>query len=216
MKKICIDPGHGGHDPGACGPTGLEEASVALDISERISGALNDLGVDTLLTRETNVFIELEDRCSIANNWDADYFISVHLNSNGSTTEGIETLYKSDTGKSLATPVQKAMIDATNDKNRGLKYREDLYVLNETNMPAILVEVGFISNPKFEEKFKTDEYRDVLTFAIVGGIVEYLDLTIPPMPEEPIEEHPIVTITIDAPPNVMVVVNKSKNKSKKK
>jgi len=115
---------------------------------------LNRLGLSTKLTRSSDVFIELSDRCDIANDWEADYFVSVHLNCNGSTVAGIETLYKSSAGKELAGPVQKEMIAATGDTDRGLKYRDDLYVLDGTNMPAILVEVGFISNPTFESKFR--------------------------------------------------------------
>jgi N-acetylmuramoyl-L-alanine amidase len=177
--KICIDPGHGGKDPGAVGSTGLEEAEVALDISVRVANILRTIEVETLMTRSSNVFIELSDRCDIANDWGANYFVSVHLNSNGSTVAGIETLYKSDKGKALAAPMQEAMIAATGDKDRGIKYRDDLYVLNGTKMPAVMVEVGFISNPAFEEKFKGNEYRDVLANAIVVGLIEGLSMPAP-------------------------------------
>lgn len=215
VYKICIDPGHGGKDPGAVGPTGLQEAEVALDLSDRLCDRLGDLGIDTLMTRLANEFIELADRCEIANNWDADYFVSVHLNSNGSTAVGIETLYKSDVGMGLAAPVQEAMVDATGDTDRGLKYRDDLYVLNGTNMPAILVEVGFISHPKTEDKFRTDEYKDIITEAIVSGIASYLKLDEPsaPVPIPP-DEMATVTITIDAPSNVKIdIINLSANKT---
>ena len=124
--KITLDPGHGGHDPGACGPTNLEEADVTLSISKMLAENLNRLGLSTKLTRSSDVFIELSDRCDIANDWEADYFVSVHLNCNGSTVAGIETLYKSSAGKELAGPVQKEMIAATGDTDRGLKYRDDL------------------------------------------------------------------------------------------
>lgn len=172
--KICIDPGHGGHDPGAVGMNGLEEANVALDIAHRVSHLLREHNVSIKMTRKSDVHIELFDRCFIANNWEANYFISIHLNSNGSDIVGIETLYTSDTGKVLAEPVQKAMVSETGDRDRGLKYRDDLYVLNETNMPAILVEVGFISNSDFESKFNTIEYRELLASAIVKGLVGFL------------------------------------------
>jgi N-acetylmuramoyl-L-alanine amidase len=71
------------------------------------------------------------------------------------------------------------MIAATGDKDRGIKYRDDLYVLNGTKMPAVMVEVGFISNPAFEEKFKGNEYRDVLANAIVVGLIEGLSMPAP-------------------------------------
>jgi N-acetylmuramoyl-L-alanine amidase len=205
--KICVDPGHGGKDPGAVGPTGVEEASVALLIAGKVVNGLQDLGMQTLMTRTTDVFIELGDRCAIANDWYADYFVSVHLNSNGGDAAGIETLYKSDKGKAVAKPVQEAMVMATEDKDRGLKYRDDLYVLNGTNMPAILAEVGFISNPDFEILFDTDEYQEILADAIVSGLAAFLGLPVPiPVPPQPEPVIATVTITVDAPSNVRVNV----------
>jgi N-acetylmuramoyl-L-alanine amidase len=151
--KICIDPGHGGNDSGALGPSGLEEADVALSISIKLAEGLIERGLNVFLTRTADVFVELADRCEIANDFEADYFLSVHLNSDGATTAGIETLYASSNGKAFAAPIQAALISATGDKDRGLKKRTDLYVLNGTEMPAILTEVGFICNPEFEAKF---------------------------------------------------------------
>jgi N-acetylmuramoyl-L-alanine amidase len=205
--KICIDPGHGGHDPGAVGPTGLTEASVALAISLKLSDNLNAIGVDTLMTRSTDVFIELGTRCKIANDWKADYFVSVHLNSNGSSAVGIETLYKTNNGKALASPIQESMIVATGDTDRGLKQRTDLYVLNGTNMPAALAEVGFISNPGFEAKFRTDDYRQLVADAIAAGLADFLHLLSVPAPIPPAPSDLIVTITIDAPTGVTVKIN---------
>jgi N-acetylmuramoyl-L-alanine amidase len=108
--KICVDPGHGGHDPGAVGPTGLTEASRALIIGELVGSALLGHGVQVKLTRSTDVFIQLHVRCDIANDWEANYFVSIHCNSDGPSAKGIETLYTSPTGKELARPVQKALI----------------------------------------------------------------------------------------------------------
>ena len=172
--KICIDPGHGGHDSGAVGQNGLEEANTVLSMSIALADKFADVGIDTLLTRETDVFIELWQRCDISNRWDADYFISMHLNSNGSTAVGIETLYTSDTGKEIAESVQTVLIEETGDTDRGVKERDDLYVLNGTNCPAILIESGFISHPKTEEKLRTDEYKETLVNAVFVGMREYL------------------------------------------
>jgi N-acetylmuramoyl-L-alanine amidase len=213
--KICLDPGHGGKDPGAVGPTGLEEANTVLDISHMISAILTSADIEVLMTRTTDVFIELDKRCEIANDWGANYFVSVHLNSNGSTAVGVETLYKSDTAKGLAVPVQNALVIATEDVDRGLKYRDDLYVLNGTHMPAILVEGGFISHPDTEEKLGSKEYQEIIADAVVEGIFNYLDMSTSEPDSKP-ESPPIttmpeiVTITIDAPPNVEVkVINRS-------
>jgi N-acetylmuramoyl-L-alanine amidase len=205
--KICVDAGHGGTDPGAVGPTGLEEAGVALDLCNLVANQLDDLDIDIMLTREADVFVELEERCNIANDWEADYFVSIHLNSNGSSAVGIETLYKSDDGKDLATIIQKALINATGDTDRGIKYRDDLYVLNSTDMPAVLVEVGFISNPTYEGKFKTDEYLDLIANAIVLGICDYLPVATPKPTAPSVPTTGLVTITIDTPSNILVKVN---------
>jgi len=196
--KICIDPGHGGKDTGALGPTGLTEASVALAISQYLADKLVALGLIVRLTRDTDVFIELGARCGIANIWAADYFVSVHLNCDGPTAAGIETLYKTDKGKALATPIQREMIEATGDTDRGLKYRSDLYVLNGTNMPACLAETGFISNPDFEAKFRTADYQILLADAIAAGVAQYLDLSPVPVPPQP-EPKPVPPMTFLCP-----------------
>ena len=174
--KICLDPGHGGNDTGAEGPTGLEEANTVLTLSLLLADVLTDQGFDVKLTRETDVFIELGKRCAIANDWEADYFISVHLNSNGSTAVGIETLYTSESGQDLAIPIQDCLIEGTGDTDRGIKERDDLYVLNGTDCPAVLLELGFISHPETEEKLRSKDYQRLLVECVALGIREYLEL----------------------------------------
>lgn len=171
---IVVDAGHGGNDTGAVGPTGLEEASTVLLISQYLAGYLLNLDIEVILTRERDTFVTLGDRCAIANDAKANYFVSVHLNSNSSAAVGIETLYKSEAGKDLAVPVQSALIEATGDVDRGLKHRSDLYVLNATAMPAILVEGGFISHPSTETKLKTSDYQMLLANAVGDGIAAFL------------------------------------------
>jgi hypothetical protein len=108
--------------------------------------------------------------------WGADYFISVHLNSDGPEAVGIETLvHKAETvADKWGKLVLKKMVEATNDRDRGIKYRTDLAVLNGTQMPAILVECGFISHPETEAKFRTSDYQRLLAQAIYDGTQEYL------------------------------------------
>jgi N-acetylmuramoyl-L-alanine amidase len=175
--KICIDAGHGGSDPGADGPTGLHEAPTILTVSKYVCEELEEKGISTLLTRKEEVYVGLGTRCEIANDWGASYFISIHMNSNGPTAVGIETLYKTETGKALATPIQKKLLEATGDVDRGLKHRNDLYVLNGTYMPAVLVEVGFVSHPETEAKFKSDNHLRIVAKAIADGIIEFLPKT---------------------------------------
>jgi N-acetylmuramoyl-L-alanine amidase len=172
--KICIDAGHGGNDSGADGPTGLSEAKVVLELSDLVEQGLKKLGIHTRMTRRTDDYVELHDRCEIANDWEADYFVSIHCNSNGPTAVGIETLYASNSGKKLADPIQFEMLAATGDVDRGLKHRTNLYVLNGTSMPAVLAEVGFISHPATEAKLKTDDYKHAIANSIVNGLAKYL------------------------------------------
>ena len=174
--KIAVDPGHGGNDSGAVGPSGLKESDTVLLICEQIVRALERAGLETKLTRTCDVFVELGRRCDIANDWCADYFVSVHCNSDGPSAIGIETLYKSSKGEALAKPIQEMMVMVTGDEDRGLKYRSDLYVLNGTEMPAALAETGFISNPETEKLFKGAEYKKIIAQAIVAGILKHLNI----------------------------------------
>ena len=171
--KICLDPGHGGHDPGAVGPTGLKEAYINLEVSQLLAMQLEARFQTLCLTRSEDIYVELTHRCQIANSWPADIFVSVHCNSDGSSAAGIECLYVSTRGEALSTPIQAELIRATGDVNRGLKYRSDLAVLNGTEMPATLVEIGFISNPDTELLFKEQSYLVIIAKAIAIGIETY-------------------------------------------
>jgi N-acetylmuramoyl-L-alanine amidase len=168
--KICIDAGHGGHDSGAVGQNGLPEAPTVLSICHELAAICNNLGWSTLLTRETEVFVHLGERCEISNDWGADIFVSVHLNSDGPDAHGCETLYKTEKGKRIAAPVQKALIEDTGEHDRGLKHRGDLAVLNGTYAPAILVEAGFVSHPATEKELMRPEYLLAIANAIARGL----------------------------------------------
>lgn len=189
MSKIVIDAGHGGRDSGAVGPTGLKESIVVLDIAKLVEVGLNKLGLQMRLTRDGDVFVELSRRCRIANEWGANLFISIHLNSDGPTAHGIETLYKTTAGKNLAAPIQVALITATGERDRGLKSRDNLAVLNGTRMPACLAEVGFVSNKETETKFRTLTYKSKIAYAICAGLESFLGLELAPpielLPAEP-------------------------------
>jgi N-acetylmuramoyl-L-alanine amidase len=184
-QKIVIDPGHGGSDTGAVGQAGLEEADVNLAISQKLAAYLDDFDIQTLLTRTTDIYIELSYRASVSNSWNADYFVSVHQNSNSASACGIECLYTSEAGKALATPIQACMVAATGDVDRGLVYRSDLYVLSATACPATIVESAFISHPPTEQKLATDEYKSLLAEAIGNGILEHLNGTLKEMAGTP-------------------------------
>jgi N-acetylmuramoyl-L-alanine amidase len=172
--KVALDPGHGGKDPGAVGPNGLAEAPTVLTICQELAELLHGYGYHTHLTRKTEVYVALGERCESANDWGATYCISVHCNSDGPTAVGIETLYKSEKGKALATPIQAALVKATGDRDRSLKHRTDLYILNGTLMPCCLVEVGFISHPQTEKELMRPDYLTLLAEAIAGGFKTFI------------------------------------------
>lgn len=171
MPKVFIDPGHGGSDPGACNGA-HHEAVYALDIAKRLGTALERKGVKVRYTRTDDTYVPIGARYDAANAWGADAFVSIHLNSAQPAASGVETLVYRGTGRAahLAALVQEQVIGATHSKNRGVKARPDLGVLRGTDMPAILVETGFISNADECAKLATRDYRQAVAEAIARGI----------------------------------------------
>lgn len=174
-KTIVIDAGHGGHDPGAVGNR-LKEKDRALTYALKLGKELERLGFKVIYTRTTDEFIELRDRSRISNNANATIFISIHLNSfSKASANGVETLYypTSSKGKKLATDVQNAIVSAgLCNSDRGIKSRGNLSVLKRTNAPAILIELGFISNAKDVQLMADKE--DEIVQAIARGISKNL------------------------------------------
>jgi len=184
---ILLDPGHGGSypsgDPGAVdGLNAAErdkidtkEADINLAVGLMLCNSLIAQGARSTMTRSSNWYPSLQQRCDMANKFGANIFISLHCNSGPSSAAGIETLYApgSINGKRLAELVQQELIKATRETNRGVKQRDDLYVLKHTNMPAILVEMGFISNPSEEVKLNTKQYQQKVADAIVKAVIRY-------------------------------------------
>ena len=187
-KVIVIDPGHGGADPGAQN-SGLKEKDVNLDISLRLSKVLEFKGCKVILTREVDKdfflpgFVqgrmakraELNQRINLASENNADLFISVHANSFPQrNTYGMETYYhlKSAPGKALAERIQEQLTGLQSDNKRKAK-AGDYYLINQSKMPAVIVEVGFISNPRERKLLLSDNYRDSIAEAIGAGIDQY-------------------------------------------
>lgn len=194
-KKIFVDPGHGGTDPGAIGPTGLKEKDVTLQTSLKLKDYLvNWADASTLLSRENDTYPTLQDRVNRANSWPADRFISIHYNSAADrSVNGTETLYYtygSQTSKDLAQKLQNRLVEALGLPNRGIKARDDLYVLKYTNMPAALTESSFISNPYEEARLKDLTYIDKIAKAHYFGIADHFGVDPnppPPPPSKPLE-----------------------------
>ena len=174
--KICIDAGHGSKDPGAVNGK-WKEADIALQIALRLGSLLEKNGNEVVYTRKDDTFIELYDRCKIANNAGCDCFVSIHLNSaDNKQAHGTETLVygpSSERACKLAEIVNRNIVSSTKFRDRGVKYRPELCVLKRTNMPAILVETGFISNDEELENLLSDFVQELIVVAISDGIKEW-------------------------------------------
>ena len=175
--KVCIDPGHEGGtkglDPGAVNGS-KKEAVAALAIAKKVGFLLKNRGHQIKYTRTKDKELTLQERCDISNAFDADVFVSIHLNSStNDEAEGIETWrYKNvgDKTKKLAENIQTQLIAMTGCKNRGVKTSESLYVLKHTKASAALIEVGFISNPAEAKSLWCEKCQNRIAQAIVNGI----------------------------------------------
>jgi N-acetylmuramoyl-L-alanine amidase len=220
LRTIVIDPGHGGHDAGAVGPTGLQEKELALDIARRVAALLQEeLGVRIVLTRARDQFVGLRERTALANRERADLFISIHVNAApAAAATGTETYFLSneatdgaarraaeyenrlialDVGprggppdvvrsilwdlaqsdfqqesSRVAEALQNHLDRALRRPSRGVK-QAPFYVLGGAAMPAVLVEIGFISNAQEEQRLRDDGYRDRIARALTAGVAAY-------------------------------------------
>ena len=176
--KVFLNPGHApdGHpDPGAVNSeTGLRECDVARAVSESAASYLNAAGVETELLQSDS----LEEICETANTSDADIFVSIHCNAaeaeeaNGTETWACAGSYR---GSMLANCIQRQLVDALGTTDRGVKIAtpgvNGLYVLTNTDMPAVLVELAFITNPGDEDILANAQ--DVLARAVARGVTDY-------------------------------------------
>lgn len=177
-KLIVIDAGHGGHDPGALNGNYLEK-DVALEASLILKRKLENAGFKVYMTRERDNYVKLYDRAGIANQLDADMFISIHINAASNTkAKGLETLYAPDLlrdNETFARAIQNQLINHTGGVNRGVVARPELVVIRETEMDAVLVELGFISNEEDRAKLTTEAYLETCAEAILDGVIDFID-----------------------------------------
>jgi N-acetylmuramoyl-L-alanine amidase len=219
IGRIVIDAGHGGHDTGTIGPTGLMEKDLCLDVALRLGKIIEQRlpGADVVYTRSDDTFVPLEERTSIANQAKADLFISIHANSSSDhAARGIETYYlnlkgsaeamevaarenataqegvhdlqdlvkqiarteKIDESKELAEDVQDSLskrVQKSNKtvKNRGVR-KAPFVVLIGADMPSILTEISFLSNPADEQLLKKPEQRQKVAEGLYQGVASYL------------------------------------------
>ena len=176
--SVVIDPGHGGPDPGAIGIGGIRESDVVLEVSKIVTKLLTEKGVKVMLTRKKEVDLDLPPRVAFANNSDADIFVSIHANaSRGKRRDinGLETFYfKGWRGRLLAKRIQKQILRVSpGSPDRGVKQGR-FYVIKNTRMPAVLVEIGFLTGRLDARRLEKSAHRKRIAFAIAKGILEYL------------------------------------------
>lgn len=177
--KIVIDPGHGGPDPGAIGPSGVQEKVIALAIALRLVAILRPVA-RVIITRETDEDVSLQARADIADG--AEALISIHCNAaSNPESNGTETLYYpgSVMGRRLAECIQTQVVQELGMKNRGIKERPGLAVLRLTNAPAAILEIAFISNPTEEANLEDPKIHTRVAQAIARGTAEALGLKLP-------------------------------------
>lgn len=178
-KIVVIDPGHGGSDPGTTSITKKYEKYYNLALALKVQAALQkEPGIEVIMTRETDVYPTRSERVKLANDLNADIFISIHGNSATASPQasGTETFYyQRASSKELATIVHKHLVGAMGLKDRGVS-NASFQVIRETTMPAILLETGFLSNKTDEEAMSSESIQNKAAQAIVDGIKEYLKL----------------------------------------
>ena len=195
-KIVYLDAGHGGYDPGAS-YFGISEKSLTLAIQSRVKAKLEAEGYQVVTTRTSDTYVDLTDRSRAANASESDIFVSVHINASGSSAaQGIETYYyqpyaeypsrikatyhatyhanptRLSMSDTLANAIQSSLITATGAQNQGVK-RRTFAVLRETTVPAVLLELGFLSNSQEAARLTTSAYQENLANAIVAGIKRY-------------------------------------------
>jgi N-acetylmuramoyl-L-alanine amidase len=243
IGRIVIDAGHGGHDTGTIGPTGLMEKDLCLDVALRLGKLLQQRlpGADIVYTRADDTFIPLEERTRIANEAKADLFVSIHANSspdhgargvetyylnlrgsadamevaareNSSSQQGIHDLEdmvkkiarteKIDESRELATDIQDSLAKriqktAKPVKNRGVR-KAPFVVLIGADMPSILTEISFLSNPADEQLLKKPEHRQHVAEGVYQGVADYLQsLNSMTVNRSARPNHPAVVSTVE-------------------
>ncbi len=173
--RIVIDAGHGGDDPGTIGIGGVQEKDVVLPISMDVAEILRKQDIDVVMTRDTDNFISLEGRTDLANDINADLFVSIHanaINMSRPDVSGLETYYYQN-GRRLAELIHWSVFNGVEIQDRGIR-RARFYVLRHSTMPAVLVEVGFLTGAEDAANLKDPNHRHRMAESIARGIVEYI------------------------------------------
>jgi N-acetylmuramoyl-L-alanine amidase len=172
FSTVVVDAGHGGKDSGAYRRYGPPEKMATLDVAQRLERKLRESQVKTVMTRDSDVFIPLNDRVAIENKQKNAVFVSVHFNdSRKRRVRGFETYYHSGASFDLANRIQQKLMTIPNSANGGI-HTANFRVLRLANCPAVLVECGYLSNRSEGNQARDSEYRELLADRIAEAIVE--------------------------------------------
>lgn len=174
--RIGIDPGHGGRDPGAVGPVlQLLEKDVNLDISLRVAKGLRERGIEVVITRESDTYVSLGDRVNVMNKSRVDVVLSIHINSSHDPRPNYLAAFvfaRGGRAEEAAESLMDSLSRAASWSNGGIR-TGDYYILRKTSAPAVLLELGFISNPDHEQALSRDDTRKAISEAILEGLLQY-------------------------------------------
>ena len=173
---VVLDPGHGGRDPGAVGINGLQEKQVVNDITPQVAQILREQGVNVVLTRSSDIEVDLAPRVQIAERANATIFVSIHANAISMSrpdVNGLETFYSSDAGQRLANTVHSTILSEMGLRDRRVRSAR-FYVIRRTSMPAILVETGFVTGAEDAPNLADPAWRERMSRAIARGILLHL------------------------------------------
>lgn len=190
LPIIIIDAGHGGEDPGACA-NGLEEKSLNLEIALAVKEYLSEFGYSVVLTRNADVMLynrgeedkkkyyDVRNREAVAESYGNAVFVSIHFNKFPiESCAGLQTFYSNNNDKSilLAESIQSNALLLQKENKRTVKCgNESIYLMKSLDIPAVLIECGFLSNPNEAALLKTEKYKKALTLSIYCGIAEFLE-----------------------------------------
>ncbi|MFE1744677.1 N-acetylmuramoyl-L-alanine amidase [Coleofasciculus sp. H7-2] len=171
---VVVDPGHGGKDPGAIGYRGLREVDVILPIARQVAALLEQQGIQAVLTRNDDYFVDLQPRVTMAERANADLFVSIHANAidGRPDVQGLETYYYSSGGR-LAQTIHSSILQNVDIRDRKVRQAR-FYVLRKSSMPSVLVEVGFLTSPQESVKLASPDYQSQMARAIARGILQYI------------------------------------------
>ena len=191
---VIIDAGHGGEDVGATGVNGVFEKDLNLSLAFMLGEMLNEKGIAVVYTRTEDKMLykesenikgirkisDLKNRCKIAKNYPNALFVSIHMNTFGeSKYSGLQVYYSNNNHDSerLASAIQaNVKREVQPDNNRKIKAGKDIYILENIDNVSVLIECGFLSNPEEAKKLSQKEYQKMLSFSIICGIIEYMNI----------------------------------------